>query len=363
MSRIAVAGLWHQGSVVSACLAHLGHAVVGVAEDPSVVANLNRGVPPVYEPGLSAMIRRNIRAGRLQYTASYPGALRSASLVFIALDTPVKADDAADLEPILRAARNVREQCRRPGILCISAQVPLGTCDLIERLVNAGKSKALEVAYVPEFLRLGTALSSFLQPDRIIIGADAAVAKKLSLLYKPLRRPILTMDRRAAEMAKHASNAYLATSISFSNEISDLCERHGADIRPVLRALQMDRRIGPHAFLSPGLGFAGGTLGREIRSLQQLGKRARVGTPLLDAVWKVNRGWARVVPDRLRRILRSLKGKRIGILGLTYKPGTSTMRRAISLQIMRNLLDDRRLTRAGFLCYGVGRPITRQGSS
>ena len=195
------------------------------------------------------------------------------------------------------------------------------------------------VAYVPEFLRLGAAVDTFRQADRVVIGCDdSAVAERVAGLYRPLGRPIVCTDTRSAEMAKHALNAFLATSISFINEMANLCEVLDADASEVARILKLDQRIGKHAFLSPGLGFAGGTLGREVRALQKLGTARSVPTPLIDAVWQVNSARAQLITRRLTAVLGSLAGQQIGILGLTYKAGTSTLRRAISLDIIRDLV-------------------------
>jgi UDPglucose 6-dehydrogenase len=195
------------------------------------------------------------------------------------------------------------------------------------------------VAYVPEFLRLGIAVETFCQADRFVIGCnDPMIAERVAALYQPLGRPIIYTDICSAEMAKHASNAFLATSISFINEIANLCEALGANALEVARILKLDQRIGQHAFLSPGLGFAGGTLGREIRALQRLGSAYQMPTPLMDAVWQVNAQRAQLVSRRLWMALGALEGQQIGILGLTYKAGTSTLRRAISLDIARDLI-------------------------
>jgi UDPglucose 6-dehydrogenase len=195
-----------------------------------------------------------------------------------------------------------------------------------------------EAAYVPEFLRLGTAVETFMRADRFVVGADSPAARdRVAALFRPLDRPLVTTSVRTAEMAKHAANAFLATSISFVNEIADLCEPLGADPVEVARILKLDRRIGPHAFLSPGLGYAGGTLGRELRALQRLGAEHDVETGLVDAVVAVNDARPQLVRRRLAGALGDLGGLRVALFGLTYKPGTSTLRRAISLDIARDL--------------------------
>jgi UDPglucose 6-dehydrogenase len=374
MATICVVGLWHQASVVSACLADMGHQVCGVGDDEQAVKSLNTGEPPIYEPKLKAIMRRNLRDGRLKYTADYREALHRAEFAYIAIDTPVGSNDESDLSSIFDAARHVGQAMpvlsRSPDpewsegegaaegsgelILIVSAQVPVGTCQRIAAVVEEEKQRSsvlrlpssvlrppssVPVAYVPEFLRLGTAVDTFRRADRFVVGADdPAVAERVAGLYRPLGRPIVITNLRTAEMAKHASNAFLATSISFINEMANLCDEVGADALQVAQIMKLDRRIGKYAFLSPGLGFAGGTLGREIRALQKLGQQHRCNTPMMDAVMTVNQARARLVGQRLQRVYSSLEDLQVGILGLTYKPGTSTLRRSIALDIIRDLV-------------------------
>ncbi len=339
MANICVIGLWHQASVLSACLADMGHQVHGVGDDEKVVTALNAGEPPVHEPKLKTIMRRNLRAERLSYTTDYREALGGAEFTYIAIDTPVGPDDESDLSSVFDAAQHVGQAMSGELILIISSQVPVGTCERIAAIVREENPAAVfDVAYVPEFLRLGTAVDTFRHADRFVVGADdPAVAQRIAALYRPLGRPIVITNLRTAEMAKHASNAFLATSISFINEMANLCDEVGADALQVAQIMKLDRRIGRYAFLSPGLGFAGGTLGREIRALQRLGQRHGCDTPMMDAVITVNQARAGLVGLRLQRIYDSLEGLQVGILGLTYKPGTSTLRRSIALDIIGNL--------------------------
>ncbi len=339
MAKICVVGLWHQAAVVSACLADMGHLVHGVGDDVQAVASLNAARPLVHEPRLPAIMRRNLRAGRLRYSTDFGEALAGAEFAYIAIDTPVGPNDESELGPIFEAARSVAQAARGELVLIVSAQVPVGTCERVEALAREGNPVAVfRVAYVPEFLRLGTAVETFRRADRFVVGADdPGVAERIAALYRPIRRPVVVTDLRTAEMAKHASNTFLAASISFINEIADLCEEVGADALEVAKIMKLDRRIGRHAFLSPGLGFAGGTLGREIRALQTLGRQSGRETPMMDAVMAVNDARVRLVGQRLGQIYDSLQGLQVGVLGLTYKPGTSTLRRSGALEIIRDL--------------------------
>ncbi len=336
--RLCIIGCWHQATVLSACFAEMGHEVATVATDAAFKL-LAAGKSPVHEPRLNSMLRRNIKAGRLRFTTDYAEALAGAEFVFIAIDTPVDDQDQPELQSVLDAARQIGAHQASEFILCVTAQVPVGTCERLAEIVREGDSRRkCDVAYIPEFLRLGEAVETFFRADRFIIGAqERAVAERVAELYKPLGRPMLLVRLRSAEMAKHASNTYLATSISFINEISNLCDAVQADAIEVAAAMKLDRRIGPYAFLSPGLGFAGGTLGRDIRALQELGEQHGCSMLLMDSVMQINHERARLVEARLREIYGALQGLRVGILGLTYKPGTSTLRRSISLDIIASL--------------------------
>jgi UDPglucose 6-dehydrogenase len=343
-TQIAVVGIWHQGAVLTAGLAECGHHVTGIVPSQALADAMNAGTTPVAEPGLAALIARNRRRKRLEYVTA-PDAIRRADFIFISHDTPVSEDDVPDVTPVMDAVALVAGLRKTPGVLCVTAQVPVGTCDAIETVLRAAGSP-LQVVYVPEFLRLGIAVRLFQKPDRVVIGGAHAAAKTTAALYASLRCPILVTTRRSAEMGKHASNCFLANSISFVNEIADLCEVVGADVEEVAAIMKADRRIGTHAFLTAGLGFAGGTLGREIRALQAIARDHRKSSRLLDAVWDVNQARPAMIVDRLRRELGSLAGKTIALLGLTYKAGTTTMRRALSLDIMGRLVAEGATVRA-----------------
>jgi UDPglucose 6-dehydrogenase len=340
--RICIVGLWHQATVLSACLAEMGYKVTTVGDDISAVASLRNGNPTVHEPKLGSLLRRNLKAGRLHFTCDYRQALSQAQFVFIAIDTPINTQDEPELEPVLEAARKVGQFRSRDIVLCVASQVPVGTSEKLVTLIQEQKPAGkCDLAYICEFLRLGEAVETFFHADRFVIGSEKPqVAERVADLYRPLKRPMLLIGLRSAEMAKHASNAYLATAISFVNEISDLCDLVGADAMDVAKAMKLDRRIGPYAYLSPGLGFAGGTLGRDISALQELGRENGCRMRLMDAVMGVNRERALVVKQRLLRRYESLRGRCIGVLGLTYKPGTNTLRRSIAEEIISGLVDE-----------------------
>jgi UDPglucose 6-dehydrogenase len=340
MARICITGIWHQGAVLAACLADLGHEVQGVCDERSAT-RLADGRPLVEEPLLPELLRGNVAAGRLEFTADLAAGVDGAEFAFISTDTPVGPDDEPELDPIYELARAIGAAQTGDIALCVTAQVPVGTTEALANSVREGGSGfRCDAAYVPEFLRLGTAVESFRAADRFVIGAaDDAVAERVHALFAPLGRPIMTTDVRSAEMAKHAANAFLATSVSFINEIADISAAVGADALEVVRALKLDRRIGAHAYLQPGLGFTGGTLARELRALQQIGNDRAIATRLLDAVLDVNSRRVALVRRTLADNLGSLAGARVALAGLTYKAGTNTLRRTAALDIARDLVD------------------------
>lgn len=328
-------GSWHQSSVLCGSLAEMGHHVVGIAEEPAL-AGLLTGHAPVHEPGLDALLDEMIKAKRLHFTSSYADGLRKSGFAFIAIDTPVGADDESDLEPIWRAVDSIGAASPDGLTVVVTSQVPVGASEEIAARLGS----RFQVAYVPEFLRLSTALETFKKADRIVIGADEPeVAERVAAIYRPLQRPIHITDTKSAEMGKHASNAWLATSVSFINQIADLCEEVGADVREVATIMKLDTRIGPSAFLGAGLGYAGGTLGREIRALRKLGTARGVSTELFDAVDHVNSGRIAHLVRRLKSMQPDLRNVPITVFGLTYKTGTSTLRRSASLSLITQLAE------------------------
>lgn len=331
--RIAVVGSWHQSSVLCACFAELGYDVTGIANEPAL-AGLRVGTAPIHEHGLNELLTKSINSGHLRFTDSFREGLKGADFAFVAIDTPVGSDDESDLEPIWQAVEEIAAVASDDLVVVVTAQVPVGSCQQIA----AKLGNRLKVAYVPEFLRLGTALDTFRKADRFVIGADdSTLAARLAAIYEPLDRTIHITDTRSAEMGKHASNAWLATSISFINQIADLCEQSGADVNEVAAIMKLDRRVGAHAFLTAGVGYAGGTLGREIRALQRLGRSKGVSTELFDAVDAVNQRRVAHVMKRVRDLHPTLDGLSIAVFGLTYKADTSTLRRSASLMLIDEL--------------------------
>ena len=339
--KVCVIGIWHLGAVYSACLADLGYQVIGVDGDAKRIAELNKGIPPLFEPGLQELITSNIKSKRLTYTTDLNHAVKGASYVLITFDTPVNDQDEIDLSEIFDTAGRLAGCIENNSIILVSSQVPVGTCEEIKTIIKK-QTPALDIdiAYSPENLRLGQAIDCFKKPERIVIGADnSATLDKVETLFSVVKAPVLKMNLRSAEMTKHALNAFLATSISFGNEIANICDEVGADALKVVTALRTEGRIGEKIPLFPGLGFAGGTLARDLKALKKIGREKGYETLLIDSVFTVNQRQNGVVVRKLERIYGSVKGLTIGILGLTYKPGTSTLRRSAALEIIKQLVD------------------------
>lgn len=337
--EICVVGLWHLGSVLAACWAELGHRVIGLDSSPRVVKGLRTGRAPIFEHGLDDLIQVNARKGRLTFTTDVHEAIPGADLVFLASDTPLDDNDRSDLAPLEEVIHDLLPHLKERAIVVVSSQVPVGTCTRWRAEIRRVASKReVDLVYSPENLRLGEAIHCYLHPDRIVVGADDGEARqRVADLFAPMGAPVLPMTLASAEMAKHALNSFLATSVSFINEIATLCEISGADVLSVVEALKTDPRIGHRAFLSPGFGFAGGTLARDIQVLRELGRTGRAGTPLLDGVLDVNRARSALVLRRLRDLYGKVEGHVIGVLGLTYKAGTSTLRRSVALEVIGSL--------------------------
>jgi UDPglucose 6-dehydrogenase len=314
--------------------------VVGVDQDANKVAELNKGIPPLFEPGLAELVRNNIDSGRLSYTTDLGHAVAGSNYVLITFDSSVDPDDNVDLSEIFDTSVKLSQHLEDDTAIVVSSQVPIGTCEKVESLIRENNpSLRFTVAYSPENLRLGQAIQYFKNPDRIVIGANSDFAlDKAETLFGVINAPKLRMNLRSAEMAKHALNCFLATSISFANEIAGLCDELGADAMKVAAALQSDARIGSRLPLSPGLGFSGGTLARDLKVLRDLGERVSCETTLINGVLEVNQRQMRLVTKELERVYGSIRNLTVGILGLTYKPGTSTLRRSAALEIIQDLV-------------------------
>jgi UDPglucose 6-dehydrogenase len=338
--NVCVIGLWHQGVVGAACLADLGCSVVAADHDEKKIGQLRTGKAPLFEPGLDELIQKGLRSGKLTFSSDVAGSVKGCPYVLIMFDTPVNDHDESDPSEVFATATEIAPRLENGVTLYVTAQVPVGTCDRIAQRISE-KSPALSfgIAYSPENLRLGQAIDRFLHPVLPVIGADdPATINRLAPLLSLLNVEWERVGLRTAEMTKHALNAFLATSICFANEVGNLCDELGADGRRVGEVLRREPRIGPKAMLLPGLGFAGGTLARDMHTLRTLGDELNVDTLLFDGVWESNRQQNRLVLRKLSKAFGDLAGVRAAVLGLTYKPDTSTLRRSASLEIIADLV-------------------------
>ncbi len=339
MKNIAVIGVGYVGLVTGVCLADLGNRVVCVDIDEKKIDNLQRGEMPIYEPGLEDLVERNVRAGRLSFTTSYSEGLADAEFVFIAVGTPEGVDGEADLRYVRMAARSIAEEMDHPLVIVNKATVPVGTGDWVADLIRQYRNGDIEFSVVsnPEFLREGSAISDFLQPDRVVLGSlNREAAEKVAQLYLPLRTTIMITDLRTAEMIKYASNAFLATRISFINEIANICEALGADVKEVATGMGYDARIG-HGYLDAGVGYGGSCFPKDVKALTYMAEIKGRHPQLLRAVMDINDDQRRQVVRKLDKALGGLRDKTIGLLGLAFKPNTDDMREAPAAYVARML--------------------------
>ncbi len=340
---LAIIGTGYVGLVAGACFAESGNSVVCVDVNQAKVDALTAGIIPIYEPGLEEMIRRNASAGRIRFTSSTREAVEASQVVFIAVGTPQGEDGSADLSYVLAAAEQIGRAMNGPKIVVDKSTVPVGTAEKVEAAIRSVTAHPVSVVSNPEFLKEGNALDDFLKPDRVVIGVDSLEARQaMEDLYSPFVRtgkPILFMDPRSAEMAKYAANAFLATKISFINEVANLCEAVGADITKVREGIGSDARIGPH-FLFPGPGYGGSCFPKDVSAMRKIAADAGARLRLLDSVEDVNREQKKVV---LRKVAtefgEDLTGKTFALWGLAFKPKTDDMREAPSLTVIRGLLE------------------------
>ena len=338
-TNIAVIGLWHQGVVGAACLADLGFSVIAGDPNQAVVDGMKNGRLPVFEPGLDALVAKGLASGQLRLADDLSAAVSAADFVCLMFDTPVDDEDKSDLTGIFSVVQAIAAKLTKTAIVCVTAQVPIGTCAQLSKILDAGAGRKVGIAYSPENLRLGQAIERFKDPALPVIGADDPVVfDRLAALFAPLSKSWRRTDVATAEMLKHALNGFLGVSICFANELGNLCDAVGANGPKIAELLRLEPRVGPKAMLMPGLGFSGGTLARDLITLRSLGDRAEIDTMLLDGAWVSNQAQNRLVVKRLRQFLGDLTGKRICVLGLTYKADTSTLRRSAAVEVVRDLV-------------------------
>ncbi len=342
MKQIAVVGVGYVGLVTAACFADLGNKVIALDIDEERIARLKRGEMPIYEPGLEELVRRNVHAGRLAFTTSYREALDGTEFAFIAVGTPEGVDGEADLRYVEAAAKTIAETMQEPLIVINKSTVPVGTGDWVANIIREHQPEPVPFSVVscPEFLREGSAIADFMNPHRVVLGStDKDAAEKVAQLHLPLRAPIIVTDLRTAEMIKYASNAFLATKISFINEIANICEALGADVEEVAVGMGYDPRIGP-LFLKAGLGYGGSCFPKDVKALAHMAEEKGRHPQLLHAVMDINADRRQMVVERVKEMLGgNLEGKTVGLLGLAFKPNTDDMRESPAIDIARGFLE------------------------
>lgn len=338
--KVCVYGLWHLGSVTAACLPQYGAQTIGLDDDATTVANLSKGVPPLHEPGLPELLATGLKSGKLGFTTDAADAVGDADIVWVAIDTPVNEDDVADAGFVEQAvARNVFPHLKSGALVLVSSQMPVGSMARLEKAFAAvANGRQVDFACSPENLRLGKAIAVFTNPGRVIVGVrNGAARTRLEPLLTAICDTIFWIGTESAEMTKHALNAFLATSITFANEIAGICERVGADAAEVERAIRSDPRIGAQSYVRAGFGFGGGTLARDVRYLEQAAEANQVTLRVLGSVLDSNEAHRLWAFNRLKTRLGGLENKRIALLGLSYKPGTDAIRRSVAVDLIRLL--------------------------
>jgi UDPglucose 6-dehydrogenase len=348
VSTIAVVGTGYVGLLTGTCFADMGNCVTCIDINEAKIQGLRAGVVPIYEPGLEEIVLRNMRAGRLRFTTSYEEGLPEAEFCFITVDTPAGSNGQANMSAVRGATRMTGQAMRGHTTIINKSTMPIGSGDLVTSLLQpyATDEVTFDVVSNPEFLREGAALADFRQPDRIVLGStNPAAAERVAELYAPLNAPILITDLRTAEMIKYAANAFLATRISFINEVAQICERLGADVRVVADGMGLDKRIGRH-FLEAGIGFGGSCFPKDVKALAYMAEATDCHPQLLNAVLEINEAMRRRFVLKVERLVGDLHGARIGVWGLAFKPDTDDMREAPAVDIIKGLMQKGAAVRA-----------------
>jgi UDPglucose 6-dehydrogenase len=341
--HIAVIGTGYVGLVSGACFAEFGNSVICVDSDDSKIARITAGEMPIYEPGLDALVAKNMREGRLEFTTDIRSAIEKSLVVMLAVGTPSANDGSADMSQIEAVALEIARALHGYKVIVTKSTVPVGAAGYIKKIIDENKQSTCRysVASNPEFLREGAAINDFMRPDRVVLGcADEEAIAIMKDLYRPLyliETPFVITNPESAEMIKYASNAFLATKISFINEIANLCDLLGADVRDVAKGMGMDKRIGSK-FLHPGPGFGGSCFPKDVRALSALARHAGYQMKLTDAVLEVNQTQTAGIIDRIKRVVPDLEGRTIAVLGLSFKPDTDDLREAPALKMITDLL-------------------------
>ncbi len=343
--NISVIGSGYVGLITGACFAEFGLNVTCVDNDEKKIKLLKKGHVPFYEPGLEELMQRNISAGRMQFTSDIAGAVESSLVIFIAVGTPPRGDGSADMKYVEQVAKEIASHISSYKVIVTKSTVPVGTGEKVRKIISKHLKENIDFDIVsnPEFLREGAGIEDFMRPNRVVIGTSSDQATAIMKdLYSPLyliEAPIIITDVKTAELIKYASNAFLATKISFINEMSNLCESVGGDVQMVAKAMGLDRRIGPK-FLHAGPGYGGSCFPKDTRALLQIGREHKTRLGIIDAVIKANESQKEVAVQKIIKTTGKIKGKTVAILGLSFKPNTNDIREAPALYIIKRLLKE-----------------------
>jgi UDPglucose 6-dehydrogenase len=339
--KISVIGIGYVGLVTATCFAELGNTVTCVDIDKKRIENLKKGIIPIYEPGLSELVAKNIKQKRITFTTSTKQAVQNGKVVFIAVGTPSDKDGQADLRYVKQVAEEIAQHMKDYRVVVNKSTVPVGTGDIVKAIIQKKYKGNFSVVSNPEFLREGSAIYDTMNPDRVVIGnGDGKARKIMEELYRPFKAPIVFTDVKSAELIKYASNSMLATQISFINSLANICEKVGADVDFVAEGMKLDKRIGKHSFLSAGGGYGGSCFPKDVKALIKASDKYGYNFSILKAVEDVNDAQKRHVVTKTKKLIGSLKGKKIGIWGLAFKPHTDDMRESISIVVIDKLLQD-----------------------
>jgi UDPglucose 6-dehydrogenase len=334
---IGVFGLWHLGCVISVSWSNLGFKVSGFDHDKKLIDSLNKGEPPIYEPFLKENMLDNINNGQLAFTYDLDE-LRDCDFVFLTYDTPVNKDDSSDTTILEDSIIGLSKIMKDYSIIIVSSQSPVGFISIMRNTMKVN-NETLEIVYSPENLRLGEAIACYLNPGRIILGTASTKAKEKCLeLFEQISNDVICMNIESAELVKHGINSFLSTSIVFANHLADICEENNARIDDVVAGMKSDPRIGSKSYLSPGIGFSGGTLGRDLKVLDKKNEEGKGFARLFGFIHEANNERKSSIVEKIKKHVGELKDLNVGILGLTYKPGTSTLRRSLPLEIVELLM-------------------------
>jgi len=341
MQKIAVIGVGYVGLVTSTCFAELGNQVIGVDIDQKKIDNLNKGIIPIYEAGLTELVKKNQNNGNLSFTTDIIKAVKASEIVFIAVGTPPMPDGSVNLDYVKSAAESIGKAMNGYKVIINKSTVPIGTGDIVKIIISQNYKGNFDVVSNPEFLKEGTAVADFMNPDRIIVGTSSSKARKIvNDLYASQNSIIVNTNIKTAELIKYASNAFLATEISFINSVANICEKIGADVTKVSEGMKLDHRIGPKAFLNAGIGYGGSCFPKDVKGLIQIARENEVHFSILDAVEDSNAAQKQSLLPKIQSLLGDdLHDKNITVWGLAFKPNTDDVREAPSLVIIKQLLD------------------------